>query len=95
MDSLKTLMDKKQYDLVLKLTENATDSTHLFYRISALLALGKAEESLQVILDNRSELEKDLSILIKVHIEILCILGRFEEAYEEMERFRRVLVHSL
>ena len=90
MDSLKSLMDKKQYDLVIKLTENSTDRTYLFYRISAFLALGKPLESLEVIKSNRSELEKDLSILIKIHIEILCIIGKFEEAYEEMERYKNL-----
>ena len=45
MDSLKTLMDKKQYDLVLKLTENSQDSLALFYRLSAMLATGKSEEA--------------------------------------------------
>ena len=46
MDSLKTLFDKKQYDLVLKITETSKDAQSLFYRISALLALGKSEEAL-------------------------------------------------
>ena len=90
MDSLKSLMDKKQYDLVIKLTENSTDRTYLFYRISAFLALGKPLESLDVIKNNREELEKDLSILIKIHIEILCIIGKFDEAYEEMERYKNL-----
>lgn len=90
MDSLKSLMDKKQYDLVIKLTENATERTYLFYRISAFLALGKPLESLEVIKNNRQELEKDLSILIKIHIEILCIVGKFDEAYEEMERYKNL-----
>ena len=88
MDSLKSLMDKKQYELVIKLTENSEDSTYLFYRISAFLALGKPLESLQVIEANRSILEKDLSILIKVHIEILCILCKFDQAYQELERYK-------
>lgn len=87
MDSLKSLMDKKQYDLVIKLTENAEDSTYLFYRISALLAIGQPLKSLDVILTHRKILEKDLGILIKVHIEILCLLGRFDEAYEEMKYY--------
>ena len=90
MDSLKSLMDKKQYDLVIKLTENTTDRIYLFYRISAFLALGKPLESLEVIENHREELEKDLSILIKVHIEILCILARFDEAYKEMERYKNL-----
>ena len=90
MDSLKTLMDKKQYDLVIKLTEESIDSTYLFYRISAFLALGKPLESLEVINTHRKLLEKDLAILIKVHIEILCILARFDEAYKEMEYYKNL-----
>ena len=90
MDSLKSLMDKRQYDLVLKLTENTIDPTYLFYRISALLALGRAQESLKCIEDNRVLLQKDLSILIKVHIEILCLLGMFDKAYEEMKYYQNL-----
>ena len=90
MDSLKSLMDKKQYDLVIKLTENSVDITYLFYRISAFLALGKPLESLAVIENNRDILEKDLSILIKIHIEILCLLSRFDEAYKELERYKNL-----
>ena len=90
MDSLKSLMDKKQYDLVIKLTENSVDITYLFYRISAFLALGKPLESLAVIENNREILEKDLSILIKIHIEILCLLNRFDDAYKELERYKNL-----
>ena len=53
MDSLKTLMEKKQYDLVLKLTENSEDSLALFYRLSAMLATGKSEEALSLIKERR------------------------------------------
>ena len=90
MDSLKTLMDKKQYDLVIKLTENTDDRTFLFYRISAFLALGKPLDSLKVIEDNRHELEKDLSILVKIHIEILCLLSRFDDAYKELDYYKNL-----
>ena len=90
MDSLKTLMDKKQYDLVLKLTENSQDPTYLFYRVSALLATGKAEESLKTITDNRLILESNLAILVRVHLEILCLLGRFEEAYQELKHYEEL-----
>ena len=90
MDSLKSLMDKKQYDLVIKLTENSTDRMHLFYRISAFLAMGKPLESLAIIENNREELEKDLSILMKIHIEILCLLCMFDDAYKELERYKNL-----
>ena len=87
MDSLKSLMDKKQYELVIKLTENSTDSTNLFYRISAFLATGKADESLKCIDENRKLLESDLLLLIRIHIEILCILGKFDDAYKELKYY--------
>ena len=35
-------------------------------------------------------LQKDLSILIKVHIEILCLLGMFDKAYEEMKYYQNL-----
>lgn len=94
MDSIKSLLENKQYDLVLKCTENATDSVTLFYRISALLALGKAEDCLACINNNKKELQKNLAVLIKIHIEVLCILKRFDEAYEEMEYYENLPYES-
>ena len=90
MDSLKTLMDRREYDLVIKLTENSQDINYLFYRISAFLATGKGESALQVIKENRQILQGDLSLLMKVHIEILCLLGKFDEAYEELKYYENL-----
>lgn len=87
MDSLKTLMDKREYELVIKLTETADEPTPLFYRISALLATAKGEKALECIKKNRSILEEDMSMLMRVHIEILCLLQKFDEAYEEMKYY--------
>lgn len=90
MDSLKTLMDKKQYDLVLKITENSQDSLALFYRLSALLATGKSEEALKLIKAKREILKTKLSLLMKIHIEILCLLGKFDEAYDELKYYQEL-----
>lgn len=90
MDSLKTLMDRKDYELVVKITEGTQDINHLFYRISALLALGRGEEALNVIKNNRKILENDLGLLMKVHIEILCLLEKFDEAYEEIKYYENL-----
>lgn len=87
MDSLKTLMDRRDYDLVIKLTEDSLDMNHLFYRISAFLALGKGEEALNVIKTHREILKGDLALLMKIHIEILCLLHNFDEAYEEIKKY--------
>ena len=87
MDSLKTLMDQKAYDLVLKLTDNSQDAIALFYRISAFLAKGEPDKSLEVINTHRHTLETKPSILIKMHIEILCLLGRFDDAYAVLKYY--------
>ena len=90
MDSLKTLMDKKQYDLVIKLTENSQDSISLFYRLSALLAVGQSQEALKLIKNKREIFKNKLALLIKFHIEILCLLGKFEEAFEELKYYEEL-----
>ena len=90
MDNLKSLMDKKQYDLVIELTKNSVDPNDLFFRVSAFLASGKGKEALSVIENNRKILESDLSLLMKVHIEILCLLNMFDKAYEEMEYYKNL-----
>ena len=90
MDNLKSLMDRKEYELVVQLTKDTQDVTYLFYRISALLALGRGEEALKTIKDNRKILETDLLLLMKVHIEILCLLGKFDEAHEEVEYYKNL-----
>lgn len=90
MDNLKTLMDRHEYDLVIKLTEGSTNMDYLFYRISALLAMTRGEEAIECIKNNRHILEGDLPLLMKVHIEILCLLERFDEAYEELDYYKNL-----
>lgn len=94
MDSLKTLMDNKSYELVIKLTENSRDPISLFYRISALLAVGQSQNALQVIEINRFVLQEKLALLIKFHIEILCLLRRFDDAYNELEYYKNLPYES-
>ena len=90
MDSLKSLMDKKQYDLVLKLTENSQDSLALFYRLSALLATGRSEDALKLINAKRQILLAKPGVLMKIHIELLCLLGKFDEAYSELRYYQEL-----
>lgn len=90
MDSLKTLMDKKEYELVLKITAATEDPTSMFYRISALIALGRAQEGLDCLLENRITLESNMALLIKVHFELLFILQLFDEAYAEINYYQNL-----
>lgn len=88
MDSLKSLMDKKEYQLILEATKNSTDAEEIFYRISAFLVLGKADDALNCLKANVKTLESNMPLLMKVHIEILCLLGKFDEAYEAMNEYK-------
>ena len=94
MDSLKTLIEKNQYDLVIKLTENSSDSISLFYRLTAFIAVGKNEEALSLIKNKRDVLKNKLNLFVKFHIEILCLLNRFDEAYEELKYYENLPYES-
>lgn len=94
MDSLKSLLDSKQYDLVLKLTETSVNSNDLFYRISAYMFLGKYEDALYVIQDHQEILESNLPALINAHINLLCVLGRFEQAYRVLDYYNNLPYQS-
>ena len=94
MDSLKTLIDQKKYDLVIKLTETSQTSNDLFYRISAFICLGKYEEALFVIQDHQKTLETNLASLINVHINLLCALARFDQAYSALDYYSNLPYQS-
>ena len=94
MDSLKSLIDQKNYDLVIKLTETSTTSTDLFYRISAFICLSKYEEALFVIQDHQAILESNLAALINVHINLLCALSRFEQAHIVLDYYANLPYQS-
>lgn len=95
MDSFDTLLSKKQYDLIIKATENAIDSESLYYRIIAFASLGQFDEALNVINLNKKLLqEKSLKTLITLHIDILLLDNRFDEAYKAYDYYRELPYHS-
>lgn len=95
MDSLKSLIDKQNYDLVIKLTENSESASDFFYRIAAFTCLGKYEEGLNVIQDHQEMLEKEnLNSLIHIHIELLCALERFDQAYSILDYYSNLPYQS-
>ena len=94
MDSLKTLLDQKKYDLVLKLTERSETANDLFYRISAYIYLGKYEDALFVIQDHQKTLESNLLSLVNAHINLLCALGRFDQARVTLDYYSNLPYQS-
>ena len=94
MDSLKSLLDNKQYDLVLKLTETSTTANDLFYRISAFIFLGKYEDALYVIQDHQETLQSNLAALINTHINLLWGRGRCDQAYTVLDYYANLPYQS-
>lgn len=83
MDDLKTLFDYKNYDLIIKATEGSLDATSLFYRVSAFLLKNEPLKALDVINQNQQIMEANLASLAQVHVELLCLMNRFDEAREK------------
>lgn len=95
MDSLSSLLNKKQYDLVIKITENTKDGEELFCRLAALVSLGRVDEALQLINKHHLILEKtNLYSIINWHIDLLCALGMFDEAFDAASYYRELPYES-
>ena len=95
MDSLETLISKKQYEIVIKATENCTDSQSLFYRVIAFASMSKFDDALTVINNHKKILEEAaLNVLINLHIDILLLAERFDEAFSAYDYYRDLPYHS-
>lgn len=94
MDSLKSLYDNKQYELIIKLTATSEVESDLFYRIAAFTGLGQFEDALFVIQDHQQVLEQDLATLIPIHIDLLCTLERFDQAYSVLDYYSNLPYQS-
>lgn len=94
MDNFKTLFEKKEYELVIKVTQNSSDVEDLFYCLSAFLALNKIDEALSFIDQKFNILKTRLPLLMKIHIELLCLKKDFDTAYEKVEYYKNLPYYS-
>lgn len=90
MDNLRSLFDKKEYELVIKLTRHSNDVEDLFYCLSAYLSLNQIEEALKLINEKKSVLEARLPMLMKTHVELLCLAKKFDEAYKVIKEYENM-----
>lgn len=90
MDSLKTLIEKKQYTLVLELTKDTFDIDSISYRIAAYLGLGKLEDALLLIEKHKEDFKEGLFNIMKVHLEVLLTLNKHDQAYEELKYYQNL-----
>lgn len=89
MDNLTTLLNKKQYDLVLELSKGNDDPEVLFCRISAFLNLGKANEAMDLVEKKRNILWEASPVkCLKANFELRFILNEYDEAYKDADYFK-------
>ena len=81
MDNLDTLFNKKQYDLVIKLTELSSNPKERFLCISSLVSLGKVDQALDEIEKYQKLIEESYPYqLMKLHFELLLSKKFYDEA---------------
>lgn len=88
MDNLRSLLERKEYQLVLDLTKKSNDAEGMFCRASAFLALGKAQDAMDLIEEKRNILWIFSPLkLMKTNFELRFILNQFDEAYDDATYF--------
>lgn len=94
MDNFKTLFERGEYELVIKATKNSNDVDDLFYCLSAYLATNQVKEALELINNKFVILKTQLPMLMRTHIEILCLINQFDEAYEKIAYYKELPYYS-
>lgn len=90
MDNLKSLFDKKQYDLIIELTKNSDNVDDLYYCLSAYLSLNRINDAAELINTRFGLLKTRLVMLMRTHIEVLCLQNKFEEAYKMIKEYENM-----
>lgn len=81
MDNLESLFNKKQYELIVKLTESSTVPSELLLRLSSLVLLNQDEKALDEIEKHQDIFDKNYPYkVMKLHFELLLNNHYFEEA---------------
>ena len=91
MDNYKSLLERKEYDLLLSLSEDDLSPDGLSYRAAAFLAKGEPRRALDIMLTNKDALYKHNPLFtMKTIFELRFILRQFDEAYEDLEHFENL-----
>ena len=91
MDNLDSLFNKKEYDLVIKLTELSNDPKDLFLRISSYIALGKTDAALDTIEKYQTLIETKFPFqLMRLHFELLLSKQLFDEANSALKHYENL-----
>lgn len=84
MDSIKELVEQGQFTQAIAIPEEKLTPRELFFRVSALLALGKGEEAMDTLVRHRDELyAEDPLLTLKANFETRFILKQFDQAEQD------------
>ena len=88
MDELKKLIEERQYEKALSLTENTQEPEALFYRLSALLALNRSQDAMDLLEKHRQVLFSfNPKATIRTNFELRFLRKEFDQAYKDAEIF--------
>ena len=91
MDNLDSLFNKKQFDLVVKLTELSSDPKERFLRISSLVSLSKIDQALDEIEKYQKLIEEKYPFqLMKLHFELLLSKKLYDEARIALKHYENL-----
>lgn len=88
MDDIKTLVKQGKNEEAANLPETSLSGADFFFRVSALLSLGRTKEAMEVLLSHRKELYAiDPKLTLKANFEVRFALNQFDEAEADYKEF--------
>lgn len=88
MDNFKTLLDKGQYDLVIRLTDGAKDAESLTYRTIALVGANQLKKAEETFFPNKEKIYKYSPIVcLKTGFSLRFALSEFDQAYADYDDY--------
>ena len=88
MSTIKELVEKGQFEEALALPEAELHGRDYFFRVSALLSLGKGQEAMALLVAHRDELFAiDPVLTLRANFETRFILKQFDEAEKDYAYF--------
>ena len=91
MDSLKTLLKKQQYNLIIDVTKDQHDLEALIYRLNAFVVLNKTSDVLLMLndyIDGRTLFLHDPFKIMDIHFGILFKEKKFTDALKALKQYK-------
>lgn len=89
MDNLQTLFDKKQYELIVELTEDSQDPKERLMRLSSLVMLNRVNEALDEIENHQDMYDKNYpNKVMHLHFELLFQSKLYDDARLALKHYK-------